>query len=126
MMIMLKSMMLFLINHLWKNPCQLKIITFICITLHPRVEEAKDYFEKLAVKAANIFQNRRLDKLDPIFMRNSYQQMALMSRYICYFCDSTLSRKKVHVQNKCTIYVTDKEFFRTCNVLPFSCTHLAL
>ena len=86
MMIMLKSMMLFLINHLWKNPCQLKITTFTCIILHPREEEAKDYFEKLAVKAVNIFQNHQLDKLVPTFMRNSYQQMALMSRYVHTFC----------------------------------------
>ena len=84
MMIMLKSMMWCLTNHLWKNPCQLKIITFTCIILHPREVEAKDYFEKLAVKAANIFQNHRLDKLDPIFMKNSYQQMALMSRYVTF------------------------------------------
>ena len=54
------------------------------IILHPREVEAKDYFEKLAVKAANIFQNHRLDKLDPIFMKNSYPQMELMSRYVTF------------------------------------------
>ena len=33
---------------------------------------------------------------------------------------------KKHVQNSLTNITTYKDFFRTCNVLPFSCIHLAL